>query len=229
MPRFGRRSFFDGMPSPLPHALAQDKLKKTTEECYQKACKAMADGDGPAPAPSPAPKKKPSGTAAAGGSKSSSSTTDTVVVDDLGDAASDLRGYKTLSDGRKTSYFHTELTEEAKQLLSEGSGPKKLDAAAVAALEKQNSGSDASSGSVWNTAKTFEDKDMTKWAKEHLEAIVMAVSQPVPAAAGGGTMEVKKMKSVDGDASTPMIRGASPGTQTQDTSLLVVVLYELVS
>eukprot|EP01050_Picozoa_sp_SAG11_P033683 SAG11_NODE_11553_length_753_cov_0.588685_1_plen_166_part_10 len=34
-----------------------DKLHKTTDEMYKKACKAMREGDGPAPAPSPAPKK----------------------------------------------------------------------------------------------------------------------------------------------------------------------------
>eukprot|EP01052_Picozoa_sp_SAG31_P035843 SAG31_NODE_4380_length_3288_cov_3.080903_3_plen_76_part_00 len=40
----------------------KDKLKKTTDDMYRKACKAMAEGDGPEPAP--APKKVPTTTIA---------------------------------------------------------------------------------------------------------------------------------------------------------------------
>jgi hypothetical protein len=46
-----------------------------------------------------------------------------------------MKGYKTLADGTKTSFFHTELSEEAKALLAKNAGPKKLDATAIAAME----------------------------------------------------------------------------------------------
>merc|ERR1719478_536247 len=46
------------------------------------------------------------------------------------EADSGMRGYKTTSDGKTTSYFHTEISEEAKKLIAEqGFGkPQKLDA-----------------------------------------------------------------------------------------------------
>eukprot|EP01052_Picozoa_sp_SAG31_P035842 SAG31_NODE_4380_length_3288_cov_3.080903_2_plen_190_part_00 len=49
------------------------------------------------------------------------------------------RIYSQLTDFACRSYFHRELDEEAKRLLSAGSGPKKLDAAAAAEIERQNS------------------------------------------------------------------------------------------
>ena len=49
---------------------------------------------------------------------------------DAADAAS-MRGYKIVN-GKKTSYFHTELSDDAKALLEKNSGPKRVatDAAA---------------------------------------------------------------------------------------------------
>jgi hypothetical protein len=55
----------------------------------------MAEGDGPAPAPAPAKKKSAD-------SSASGMREDVVVVDDEDEA--EMKGYKTLSDGRKTSY-----------------------------------------------------------------------------------------------------------------------------
>ena len=51
-----------------------------------------------------------------------------------GEEGGDMKGYKMVN-GKKTSYFHTELTEEAKQLLAANAGPKKLDASALAEME----------------------------------------------------------------------------------------------
>ena len=45
-------------------------------------------------------------------------------------AGSDMRGYKKTADGKTTSYFHTEISEEAKKLIeAQGFGkPQKLEA-----------------------------------------------------------------------------------------------------
>ena len=83
-----------------------------------------------------------------------------------------MKGYKMVN-GKKTSYFHTELTDEAKQLLAANAGPKKLDASALAEMEASKAA--AGGGSAWNSAKTFEEKDMTKWSKQRLEALVAQV------------------------------------------------------
>lgn len=42
-----------------------------------------------------------------------------------GDDPASMRGYKIVN-GKKTSYFHTELTDEAKALLEKNAGPKKI-------------------------------------------------------------------------------------------------------
>ena len=95
---------------------------------------------------------------------------DTVVAE--GEEGGDMKGYKMVN-GKKTSYFHTELTDEAKQLLAANAGPKKLDASALAEMEASKAA--AGGGSAWNSAKTFEEKDMTKWSKQRLEALVAQV------------------------------------------------------
>ena len=41
------------------------------------------------------------------------------------DDPASMRGYKIVN-GKKTSYFHTELTDEAKALLEKNAGPKKV-------------------------------------------------------------------------------------------------------
>merc|ERR1719361_164617 len=65
-----------------------------------------------------------------------------------GDEDSSMRGYKKTADGKTTSYFHTEITEEAKELIAkQGFGkPQKLDSAVD---------DDVSKGSAWNKAGTY--------------------------------------------------------------------------
>jgi tetratricopeptide (TPR) repeat protein len=102
-------------PAPSPSAaaaVAKDRFKKGGESGGFGAGAAGSTTDGLNTA------------AAEGGSTTATkqAASSSVVVDDgdeLDPATSGaMRGYKTLADGRKTSFFHTELSEEAKALLA---------------------------------------------------------------------------------------------------------------
>jgi hypothetical protein len=70
--------------------------------------------------------------------------------------ASRLRGYKITADGRKTTYFNTELTEEAKALIGD-IAPKKITPTTGTSSDGDVSAADAAAtaGSAWNTAGTL--------------------------------------------------------------------------
>ncbi|KAH8065874.1 hypothetical protein JL722_261 [Aureococcus anophagefferens] len=72
---------------------------------------------------------------------------------------SDMRGYKIDSQGRKTTFFNNELSDEAKALIGD-IAPKKVEAPVSMATKAGESS--------WNQAGTFESKDH-KWAKAWLE------------------------------------------------------------
>lgn len=91
------------------------------------------------------------------------STTSTKAA---GSEEAKLRGYKKTADGKTTSYFHTDIDDEAKRLIAEaGFGkPQKLDPTALEAEKKP------ATGSAWNTAGTFEEKNFTKWFQDKVRA-----------------------------------------------------------
>lgn len=78
-----------------------------------------------------------------------------------------MRGYKTTAEGKTTSYFHTDITDEAKKLIADaGFGkPQKLDGPVE---EPTKTGM----GSAWNSAGTFEEKQYSKWFKEKVRAVI---------------------------------------------------------
>lgn len=75
---------------------------------------------------------------------------------------SNMRGYKTTADGKVTTFFHNELSEEAKALIGD-IAPKKIEADQAIAAGVENcdkaSGNDVS---AWNKAGTWESRDMTR-------------------------------------------------------------------
>jgi tetratricopeptide (TPR) repeat protein len=89
-----------------------------------------------------------------------------------------LRGYKVVN-GKKTSYFHNELSKDAAMLIGD-IAPKRLDpssagstTAAGALLSSPSPSaletSDAGIGtSAWNKAGTWEERDVTKWALDSI-------------------------------------------------------------
>merc|ERR1719160_1079915 len=76
-----------------------------------------------------------------------------------GDDAEDLsnmRGYKTRADGKTTSYFHMDISDEAKALLAQNAGHKKLDGPVAESTDPKGK-------SAWNAAGTWESKNLRKW------------------------------------------------------------------
>jgi len=114
-----------------------------------------------------------------------------------------MRGYKTRADGKKTSYFHTEISEEAKKLIAEqGFGkPQKLeDPSAVAAGEAKGG------ASQWNQAGTYEEKGMKKWVEDRLPQMMQGIVFDIPTGSGG-TISTTSVSDIKGDASISVSRG----------------------
>jgi tetratricopeptide (TPR) repeat protein len=150
-----------------------------------------------------------------------------------------IKGYKTTSDGRKTSYFNNELDSTTKQLIGDiapkpisvlpigaatdakatlastasesrttdvGSGALATDAASAASI---------ASGSAWNYAGTFEEKDMTSWAKERLTAFMNETKVSIEGSETANTTiltgavhcRITTVKKLEGDAQIIVSRG----------------------
>ncbi|CAM9463777.1 unnamed protein product [Pylaiella littoralis] len=116
---------------------------------------------------------------------------------------SGMKGYKKTADGRTTTYFHNDLTEEAKALIGD-IAPKKLEPAAVAG----DGGAGAVGGggndvSAWNKAGTWESRDMTSWAKLRLRELLREVEFD----ASESTVKVVEISKLEGDAEISFSRG----------------------
>merc|ERR1712137_492889 len=136
-----------------------------------------------------------------GTTSSSSSTTSPSksTTKSNGSDSSELRGYKTLADGRKTTYFNRELTEADKALIGD-IAPKKIETNSSSSKEGPQA------GSAWNYAGTFEDKNKTDWAKGKLKGYLKGSSFNIPVG-NGLTVDVTKVKDFSGDASVIVSRG----------------------
>ena len=120
---------------------------------------------------------------------------DVVRVEDEDDLKGVVKGYKKKSDGRTTSFFDNEASEEAKKLIGDIT-PQRVGggaAAAAAAItttaaaaaaaagggaggspERRASGSAAASD--WNkSGVTWEEKDVSAWARGAMEARLQAL------------------------------------------------------
>jgi len=137
-----------------------------------------------------------------------------------------LRGYKKTSDGRTTSYFSREQTEEEKKLLG-NIAPQRLDAtAATAAPQRLDSAasiaSSTKSASVWNNAGTWEEKDTSDWCTRtltsHLKEAVVEVDHY--------TGKVDKIEDLTGDASVAFVSGKKQFVFDYHASLTFIILDE---
>lgn len=103
----------------------------------------------------------------------------------LDEGSNEMKGYKMTSDGRKTTYFNREITEEEKILLGD-STPKPLISTTSASssdksdLQKAASGV-SPAGSAWNTAGTWEEKNQSPWAKKHFGELLKSSSLGITA------------------------------------------------
>lgn len=127
-----------------------------------------------------------------------------------------MRGYKTTADGKMTSYFHTDISNEAKELIAkQGFGkPQKLDDAVAA----EKASADAKGGgSAWNQAGTYEEKNMFSWVQEQLTSRLKGLKFALPG--GKGSIATTDVKDVKGEATISVSRGKR--RRLMDVSLVV--------
>jgi tetratricopeptide (TPR) repeat protein len=86
-----------------------------------------------------------------------------------------VKGYKIVN-GKKTSYFHNELSEDAAKLIGD-IAPKKLDPA-VAELSSTTAVEQGTS--AWNKAGTWEEKDCSTWAIDTITEQLMKLTYTLP-------------------------------------------------
>lgn len=101
-----------------------------------------------------------------------------------------VRGYKVVN-GKKTSFFHHEQTEEEKRLIGD-IAPKRIDPNSVTTSPTQED--TPKDRSAWNKAGTWEEKDYTAWAIDSLSKALMACTYKLPEGCAAPNAEVKVTK-----------------------------------
>lgn len=116
-----------------------------------------------------------------------------------------VRGYKIVG-GKKTSFFHNEQTEEVKRLIGDIT-PKRIDPASTQAPTSTTD--EKKAVSAWNKAGTWEEKDVTSWARDELKTKLLSSVYTLPASSPspGSVARVTKVKSCNGHASVATARG----------------------
>ncbi len=127
-----------------------------------------------------------------------------------------IKGYKKTSDGRTTSFFNNEMDEATKALLGdiapkalgEGAGNEPVPIPIAAS-------SSGTSPSAWNSAGTFESRNVTDWATTHLQTLLEKTAFTLspdpsgnpPALFGSVVVTTKEVKNVKGEAEIIISRG----------------------
>lgn len=121
-----------------------------------------------------------------------------------GGAGSGMRGYKKTADGKTTSYFHTDISDEAKELIAkQGYGkPQKIENPTQVPDAAEAKGG----GSAWNQAGTYEEKNMMTWMEAELKSRLKTVNFALPNGAAGG-IKISDVRDVKGEATISMSRG----------------------
>jgi tetratricopeptide (TPR) repeat protein len=188
----------------------REQEEKLLAESAAAAADESADNDGDAVMKdAPKTKSEPS-TKAAPKTKTSSSTKVEDKEDESVFTKSDhVRGYKIRSDGKKTSYFDREISEETKALIGD-IAPKKID-------PNNPAGDDfapkplpvAEGASAWNKAGTWEERDVSAWAEETLKAALLTAEYILPdgSPSPGARGVVSKVSKFNGHASYATVRG----------------------
>eukprot|EP00578_Thalassiosira_sp_NH16_P009794 CAMPEP_0181112564 /NCGR_PEP_ID=MMETSP1071-20121207/19882_1 /TAXON_ID=35127 /ORGANISM="Thalassiosira sp., Strain NH16" /LENGTH=453 /DNA_ID=CAMNT_0023196545 /DNA_START=45 /DNA_END=1406 /DNA_ORIENTATION=- len=123
-----------------------------------------------------------------------------------------VRGYKIRSDGKKTSYFDREISDDAKKLIGD-IAPKKLDANNTPSTDTNDFApkpiAAAEGKSAWNTAGTWEERDVTPWATETLTAALLTAEYVLPdgSPSPGARAVVSNVSKLEGHASYATVRG----------------------
>jgi hypothetical protein len=144
-------------------------------------------------------------------SKSSKNTdTKPIKLDESDDNI--LKGYKETSDGKKTSYFHRELSEEEKSLIGDTT-PKRIDSSNPSVDNSPKLLSKSPSGSPWNAAGTYEEKDISQWVIPKLTKIFSDIQYAVNgqdinnSTCKACSVLISSVTNVEGDALFAVARG----------------------
>ena len=110
-----------------------------------------------------------------------------------------VRGYKKTKDGRTTTFFHRDIDDEAKKLIG-NIAPKKIDPVKLKSENDPTKGD----GSAWNKGGTYEEKNISEWAKNRLRDLLLSLSIEYN---NDITIEVCGMRKLDGEAQVFVMRG----------------------
>mmetsp|Transcript_22060 Transcript_22060/g.33953 ORF Transcript_22060/g.33953 Transcript_22060/m.33953 type:complete len:431 (+) Transcript_22060:105-1397(+) len=184
----------------------EEKLMKETEEAAALAAAAIEDDKIEPPKVTTIPKKTTTTTTDSSISKSSTTTASTANNDNndkLFTKSDHVKGYKVVN-GKKTSYFHNELTDEAKKLIGD-IAPKRLEEAPANAIPKAA----PEGASAWNKAGTWEEKDVSAWATDTLKAALLTTAYTLPDGSpdAGAVASIVKVDKCDGHSSFATVRG----------------------
>lgn len=170
---------------------AEEKEKRKEEEKIKEKEKVEKKANGKSTTKSTKPisstlASRPTSTSTVSSSNSSSKEEKTTISSSKEFTTSDhVRGYKIVN-GKKTSFFHHEQTEEEKRLIGDIT-PKRIDVTTepqTAGPTKIENNNDNNKGgiktSVWNTAGTWEEKDFTDWAIDSLKDQIMKCNYHLP-------------------------------------------------
>jgi len=122
---------------------------------------------------------------------------DVVKVDDDEELKGFVKGYKKRADGSTTSYFTREVDPETKAMLDQLKQPKR-----ISVTPADEPPPTARSGSAWNKAGTWEEKDCSTWAIDTLKAGVKGVvaTSASDASSMGAMLERMKESNLQGDS-----------------------------
>lgn len=127
--------------------------------------------------------------------------------DDEEEVIGNVRGYKKTADGRVTTFFNNDLDETAKKLIGD-IAPKKLEVADTSVATETTT---VNGSSVWNSAGTYEERQLTPWATAELKRCLGALAAHIDAPSAPGVESadicVAEVENITGDAQVSMIRG----------------------
>ena len=125
---------------------------------------------------------------------------DVVRANDIGEVSKTdvVRGYKKTKDGRTTTFFHRDIDDEAKKLIG-SIAPKKIDPVKL----KNKNDQDKGDGSAWNKGGTYEEKNISDWAKNRLSDLL----QDTSTTCNDCVVNIGKIKKLDGEAQVFVLRG----------------------
>ena len=188
-----------------------DKARREREEEEEKARKkARKEKEDARRAAREAERRAARGGGGGGGGGKGSDGDDGSDGDELTEKElAEMRGYKKTADGRTTSYFNREISEEERAMLQQASGPRLMQPSEEAPRllpSASPSSSTSASASAWNQAGTWEEKDTSEWCRKCLKGKVRKAAAAA-SPSSGYSVRVTKVKDLGGDASVVLTRG----------------------